>query len=136
MAGLAISLLSRSRVLPGGVGERRCFDGEALVANRFESLLYVVLMDDEGERPCPRALFLTELEPQASECFGPLLSTLSCAPKSESRSAVKGVLSGGLSLLAGAFFADFDTSAPIAVRSSCRPVAVSFRLGLLLRVRD
>jgi hypothetical protein len=93
------------------------------VPSGFESLLNVVLIDDDGDRPLPKALFLTE--------FDPKLSTIcSWVPKSDSLVVVKGVFSDGLSLLVDVFFAVFDTSASKAARSSCGLVASL--LGLLL----
>ncbi len=42
----------------------------------LDSLRYVVLTDDEGERPWPIARFLIDLEGNVSECFMSELSSL------------------------------------------------------------
>jgi hypothetical protein len=53
-----------------------CFDDVRLAGARRESSENVVLIDDDGDGPLPSALFLTDLEAQASEFFKLVLSSL------------------------------------------------------------
>jgi hypothetical protein len=104
-----------------------------LVGKRLDdSLLCVVLTDDDGDRPCPIALFLSDRETQASEDLIPELSSLfSSAPKVCRPLAVKAVgLDGGPRLLSKVPRPGFDDSDSIAARSSWGLVAASSRPGL------
>jgi len=98
-----------------------------------ESLLCVVLTDEDGERPWPRALFLIDLETQASEDFmSELSSFLSSVRKVCKPLAVKGVgLDGGPRLLSKVPRPGFRDSPSTAARSSWGFVAESSRLGLV-----
>jgi len=116
-----------------------CFGGEAPFAGTRleESLLYVVLTGDVGERPCPIALFLIDLETQASEnsisenFMSEPSSFLSLVPKVCKPLAVKGIgLSGGLCLVSKVTCPGFGDSLSTIAISSCGLVAASSRLGL------
>jgi len=106
-----------------------CFSGEAPLAGtrRGELLLYVVLTDDDGERPCPIALFLIDLEAQASEDFMRELSSfLSSIPKVRKPLAVKGIgLGDGRRLVSKVTCPGFGDSLSTGASSSCGLVAAS-----------